>query len=478
MKPATLRKRDGQVVGFVPTPIAGAIRRAMEAAGDADADCAGELAMVVVDHLTHTCDGDCVDIEEVQDAVIHILLETGHYDTALAFVRYREDRERFRRSARTRDAASAGVAPNLHVVEPNGRRRLWDRAWIGELLAVRCGLDDKALAEVLPLVEDSLAGSLVTEIATPLLFSLVDAALVRSGRHALAAERSPLRLDRAQVRELISRGGDGRNSLERIGRLASEQLALSEGYPEAVVRLACRGRLWIDGLDDHRRGSQLTATVDGITNPWQVLASAMALAADAQRRWRRIRLVLPPSILGHLERGAQALVPAISGLARMAQVHLYCDGRTPLLSAWPFAGEKVGLATYHDDFLLLRRLHDMGLPYLSGPHLMSGAHRRRVAVDLALNAQGLEGEHAQMDALAMALVAACRRRLDQLLCEGERDFDGADLRFALFGLPIDSPSGQYLERQVIQEGARHGITLARTAHLHEEACAHLGRLLE
>jgi hypothetical protein len=210
-----------------------------------------------------------------------------------------------------------------------------------------------------------------------------------------------------------------------------------------------------------------------------VLTNAYSIAAEASRRWRRVRLVLPPSILGHLERGAAALVQPISALASLSQVYLYCDGRTPLLASWPFAGQRVSIATYNDDFLLLRQLQDMNLPMLSGSHLMRGGYRARVAVELALNAQGLEGEFSQMDGLAMGLVAAAKVRLGQLGLGGRAQQQGeADVRFAIFGLTLHSTSNEYLERQVVQEGLRNGLSLTRSSNLPEEACAHLGRLLE
>ena len=107
---------------------------------------------------------------------------------------------------------------------------------------------------------------------------------------------------------------------------------------------------------------------------------------------------------------------------------------------------------------------------------MQGNYRSRVTVESAINAQGLEGEYSQMDSLAMALVAAVRVRLSQL---GDSPlFSGGELRFAIFGLPANSASNDYLERQVVQEGLRNGLTLSRGAHLTEEACIHLGRLLE
>ncbi len=106
---------------------------------------------------------------------------------------------------------------------------------------------------------------------------------------------------------------------------------------------------------------------------------------------------------------------------------------------------------------------------------MEGGWRSRTAVSLALNAQGLDNEYSQMDLLAMALVAAAKIRLGHL---AGTPMAGGDVRFAIYGLTASSPSHEYLERQVVQEALRNGLTLSRTSHLPEEACAHLGRLLE
>ncbi len=187
-----------------------------------------------------------------------------------------------------------------------------------------------------------------------------------------------------------------------------------------------------------------------------------------------MRVVLPPSILGHLERGSTLLHEPIGAIARIAQVLLYCDGRTPLLERWPFADGQVGLAIYNDDFLLARQLAERGLPLLSGAQYARGGWVHRVAVEVALNAQGLEHEWSQLDLLAMGAAAAVRARLGRLP-EGQRD---GDLRFAIYGLAAASPSADYLERQVIQDGQREGLTFTRAANLPAEACEHLGRLLD
>lgn len=470
MTPAAIIKRDGTTVAFALERIAGAIAKSLTAVGAGDHDLADELAVTVREHLERCHDRAALGVEEIQDAVVHVLQESGHYAAAIAYTRYRDARERRRRSDRI--TGDEGAAPNLAVLDDDGQRRPWDRTQIAAGLMRLRGLDAKAADETVSGIEELLAGTDCTELSADLLASLADAALVRAGRHAAALAASELRVDRAALRTAVETAADGRGAVESAGRQLIARLALAEGYPAAVLRLWSSGRLWIDGLDDPRRGAQATLVVEGPANPWLVLTQAFAQAAKLGADWRRVRLILPPAILGHLERGANQLTGPLTDLARVCQPYLYCDGRTPLLNRWPFVGG-VGLATYQEDFLLQQRLAELGVPVVTGAHYALPGYGHRVAVELALNAQGLEGSFATMDLLAMGLVGAAQARLRQLGAAAA----GAESRFAIFGLARGSDSGEYLERQVLQEGLRAGIRLVRGVNLPEAACAHLGRLL-
>ena len=480
MKPLAIIKRDGRIDPFVPTRIGEALHKALCAVGEDDRALADELAQVVAEHLERTTDRTQIALEEVQDAVVHVLQESGQYKAAIAFARYRDERERQRRSDRLSGTTEA--APNLLVLDGEGRYRRWDRTWLAGVLMAQYALDARAADKVVPMVEELLAGTAVDELSMPVLLSLIDTALVRSGMHAVAAQRTAIRVDRPQVDALVANvQNDGAGMLAAAGRALFHQWALQGRYPLAVRRLHASGRLWFDGIDDPRRGSQFTAVLDCPANPWQILTSALSLAQDAKRSWRRVRLVLPPNLLGHLERGARQFLAPLTALSEQAQVFLACDGRTPLLSDWPFPApprdsnrNAVSIAVAHDDYLVMRQVQDLGLPLMSGPHLFEPGWRAKVVIESALNAQGLDGEFSTLDGLAMALVAAAQVRLTQLGSVA----DGAEIRFSIFGLPAHAPSSDYLERQVTQEGLRAGLTLRRSTHLSEDACAHLGRLLE
>lgn len=475
MRPSAVIKRDGSSVPFESGRVAGAIARALRAVGVRDEGLSDELALVVEEHLARVADGPAVGLEDVQDAVVHVLQESGHYEVAITYARYRDARERARRERRARGDRSVPV--NLQVVEADGRRRAWDRTWLVERLTGRWGLAGAQALDVSAAVEDQLAQSPATELGTALVDVLVEAAMIRLGLTATVAQRGDVRVPREALRRAEGMGG-GLAALVEAGRAAFHEEAALGMLPPAVARLWSRGRLWVDGLDDPLRGSQFTAVVEPDQNPWEVLARASTLAIEGACWWRRVRIVLPPAILGHLERGgttmANRMVGAISALSRIAQVNLYCDGRTPLTEQWPFAGGRVGLAIYNDDFLLARQLAERGLPLLSGAQYAQGGWRHRAAVEVALNAQGLEGDWSQLDLLAMAAATAAQIRLARLAGLG----DGAELRFAIYGLAAEAPSAEYLDRQVVQEGLRQGLTFVRASNLPAEACAHLGRLFD
>ena len=94
LHPQQLCKRDGSVVAFDLGKIAQAIAAAGEACGEFDQAFAGQLADAVLARLQ---DLPSVDVEQVQDRVERVLMEAGFYQTARAYIVYRERHGRLRR---------------------------------------------------------------------------------------------------------------------------------------------------------------------------------------------------------------------------------------------------------------------------------------------------------------------------------------------------------------------------------------------
>ena len=471
MRPTAIIKRDGQLATFDITRIADAISKALSAVGAVDQVLANELASVVETHLEHYEDSDTPHIEAIQDAVILVLQESGHYDAAQAYLRYRDARERDRR-VRLAEDATVTEQLNLTVVGRDSRKRMWSPDSLRHFLRDELQLHEGLAEDVVRRVELMLADSGLTEITSVLLLSLIDAALAVCGAGNIAEQQAPLRIERDAVQRLLESDerGDGLAVVNNCGFEALRTWSLSTNYPVKVRQFYASGRIWFDGLDDPLRASQYVQTMDGKDDAWQVLTEAYGTAAARMRNWQDISLILPPIILGSLEGGDLAMIEAVDRLGHLANVYLYCDGRTPLLDKWPLKNKRIGLATYTDDFLLQGRLQELGLKMMTGPHLMQTNYKRRIAVRLAINAQGLDDQHGQLDMLSMAVVSASKVRLKQL--ENNPETRDAEVRYAIFGLPPNSKSNEYLERQIVQEGLREGVALSRSAHLSGRACTH------
>jgi len=93
-KPVSLRKRDGRLAAFEVDKIERAIAAAGAATGEFELAMAQALAEAVRRQLAHRT---TVEVEQVQDGVERALMAAGYFDTARAYIVYRERHARLRR---------------------------------------------------------------------------------------------------------------------------------------------------------------------------------------------------------------------------------------------------------------------------------------------------------------------------------------------------------------------------------------------
>ena len=89
-------KRDGKIVNFKTEKIADAIAKAGIATGEFKQDRANALAEKVVKRAEETITQRTPKIEQIQDIVEQILMESSFKKTAKAYIRYRQERNRIR----------------------------------------------------------------------------------------------------------------------------------------------------------------------------------------------------------------------------------------------------------------------------------------------------------------------------------------------------------------------------------------------
>lgn len=94
---STLRKRDGKLVPFDSFKVANAIFRAAEAVGGKDFGLALALAREVEDAINGKFHPNSIPaVEEIQDVVEKVLIESGHARVAKAYILYREQHRKMR----------------------------------------------------------------------------------------------------------------------------------------------------------------------------------------------------------------------------------------------------------------------------------------------------------------------------------------------------------------------------------------------
>ena len=89
-------KRDGRIVDFDESKITDAIFKAAKAVGGENRETAVELTLEVLRMLKKKYNGNLFTVEDVQDMVEKVLIETGHAKTAKAYILYRAQRTRIR----------------------------------------------------------------------------------------------------------------------------------------------------------------------------------------------------------------------------------------------------------------------------------------------------------------------------------------------------------------------------------------------
>ena len=203
-----VRKRSRQLATFNKTKIADAIFKAAQAVGGADREMAEELADVVELFLEKQYGPDGIPtIEEIQDMVEKVLIETGHAKTAKAYILYRERRARIRESVKVRKKLrEQNNATDISLlVDPSTRDEImpWDKRLIALALEKEADVPAAVAAEIASAVERRILNSGLRRISTALVRELVDNELFERGLAATLARQTSIGMPIFDLEQVI-----------------------------------------------------------------------------------------------------------------------------------------------------------------------------------------------------------------------------------------------------------------------------------
>ena len=254
-------KRDGRLVPFNQKKIADAIFKAARAVGGEDRVLAEELAGVVTMFLEKKYPDCPPSIEEIQDVVEKVLIETGHARTAKVYILYRDRRARARESLRVRTPDPRRINPTDMALMVNAGRQdqlhAWDRSRIARALEVEAEIAPELAGEIAACVEKRVLDSGMGMISTALIRELVDNELFERGLTRRLLKQAVLGMPKFDLDTVIrskskENANIAQNNPEAINLLIAEntlkQYALQEVFSEDVARAHLLGKIHLHDL--------------------------------------------------------------------------------------------------------------------------------------------------------------------------------------------------------------------------------------
>ena len=244
-----VRKRDGRLVPFERAKIADAIFRAARSMGGEDRFLAEELAGVVVASLERKELG-APSIEDVQDVVERVLIETGHARTAKAYILYRERRAAARAS---RVGAETGAAILLGG-DGGDDASAWSKAALADALVEADGLPRQEAEEVARAVEERVFASGAPRVSQALVGALARAELHARGRDSRLDADPRVGVTRADLAAWLTSGPEGRRAenpeafSRHLGEAVLGQYLLDEVIPAPTAEAHRLGDLHLYDL--------------------------------------------------------------------------------------------------------------------------------------------------------------------------------------------------------------------------------------
>jgi ribonucleoside-triphosphate reductase len=256
-----VKKRDGRIMSFNKQKISDAIFKAAQAVGGEDRLLAEELAGVVTLFLEKHYEGDIPGIEDIQDMVEKVLIETGHAKTAKAYILYRDKRARIREALRVRKEhlAPKDSTDMSLMVDPGTKDEImpWSKGKIVTALETEADLDTGLAEEIASAVEKRVFFSGMERISTSLIRELVDNELFERGLSTKLERQSVVGMPKYDLEQLIfSKSNENSNitanNPEAINLAIAEntlkQYALQEIFPREVAEAHRKGVIHLHDL--------------------------------------------------------------------------------------------------------------------------------------------------------------------------------------------------------------------------------------
>jgi ribonucleoside-triphosphate reductase len=197
-----VQKRDGRLVPFDEEKITKAIQRAAEKVSEEASSLAKDLTPVVTTYLHTQHPGDNIlRIEEIQDAIEKVLIETGNAKIAQEYTSYREMKTKIRSAAPPDYKETTDYALFVHSSEEKIMH--WDRRKIVDALLSETSIMPEVAEKISREVEEKIKDLKIKFITAPLIREIVNVKLLEYGLEKVRAQHERIGLPIRDTERLI-----------------------------------------------------------------------------------------------------------------------------------------------------------------------------------------------------------------------------------------------------------------------------------
>jgi ribonucleoside-triphosphate reductase len=319
-----IQKRDGRIVPFDKRKIADAIFKAAQRVGGEDRKLAEDLADVVVVYLSEKFTPEHIlHIEEIQDAVEKILVETGHAKTAKEYILYRDARARIRRITppetkepkETTDYALFVRSSQDELVE-------WDRKKIVNALIREAKVEPEVAEKISKEVEAQIKNWEIRVLTAPLIREIVNVKLIEYGLEDARKVHTRLGLPLRDAGEvIIHRNKENANIPHNpeatnltLAEAIKKEYALLEVFSQDIADAHIRGDIHLHDLGMIDRPYCSGQSLEYVKKYGLDLTNALSIAKPARH---------PETLLAHMVKYSAALQGHFAGAIGWDAVNLF-----------------------------------------------------------------------------------------------------------------------------------------------------------
>jgi len=249
-----ISKRDGRLVTFDKSKIADAIFKAASSMGGEDKIMAEELASAVTLYLRKKFASQVPSIEQIQDVVEKVLIETGHAKTAKAYILYRENRAEARENlcVRKKIRQENNSTDIALMVTPLTKDEIlsWDKSKVASALQKEAGLDAVLANEIASAVERKIVSSDIMHISTSLIREIVDNELFSRGLNRTLKKQTAIGMPAYDLETLVFS-----KSNENANINSNNPEAINLSIAETILKQYALERIFSQDIaDSHLKG--------------------------------------------------------------------------------------------------------------------------------------------------------------------------------------------------------------------------------